>query len=75
MNKQINGLDKNSIPRVYGIGRTRQEALTNCTVAAREYLSGGRRDIDTLYMVDDTGEPVFYAGLNVQWQVNRSATK
>ena len=70
MNKQINGIDKNSVARVYGIGKTRDEALRNCVKAGTEYLLD-RRDIDALYLVDDTGEPVFYAGLGVQWQVRR----
>ena len=72
MNQQINGIDENRVPRVYGIGRTREQAMQNCIKAAREYLNGSRRDIKTLYLVEDnTGNPIMYAGLNVQWQIKR----
>jgi hypothetical protein len=67
--RQIEAIDSQGIPRVYGIGLNNREAIQQCVWAAESYLLT-RADINALYLRDaDTGEPIMEAASKQQWRV------
>jgi len=70
MTVQIEAIDGAGIPRTYGIGYNRGQAIHECVLASEQYLLT-RADIDALYLRDaDTQKPVIEASTKQQWKVS-----
>ena len=68
MNKEFVSKDENGVLRCYGIGETRQTAMSECIAASKSYLKT-RPDIKVLYLFDNYDKPVIDPAQWSQWEI------